>query len=47
MKRRTRPLSGSIQVERQAPMAGSKKRMVDPWNGRADGLSGCSRPGTI
>ena len=30
MKRRTRPLTGSIQVERRAPIAGSQNRMVEP-----------------
>jgi hypothetical protein len=30
MNRLARPLMGSIQVERQALIAGSKKRSVDP-----------------
>jgi hypothetical protein len=38
MKRRTRPLTGSIQVERQASIAGSQNRMVEPW--KASGGSG-------
>jgi hypothetical protein len=38
MKRRTRPLTGSTQVERQAPIAGSQNRMVEPQ--KASGGSG-------
>ena len=48
MKRRTRPLTGSIHVERQASIAGSEKRIVEPgkdWGGRLS--PGWPRPGTI